>query len=94
MVIEEDDGPGWRFTGVYGEARSDCKYKTWEKMAELHAQHIASMPWLCEGDFNEILFHHEKEGGPPRAQVCLDRFKCALELCGLHDLGFIGDVFT
>jgi hypothetical protein len=21
------------------------------------------IPWLCAGDFNEILYHHEKEGG-------------------------------
>lgn len=30
----------------------------------------------------------------PRAQICLDRFRCALEMCEMHDLGFIGDVFT
>lgn len=35
-----------------------------------------------------------KEGGTPRSQACLDRFKGALENCELHDLGFIGDVFT
>lgn len=52
------------------------------------------MPWLCTGDFNEILNHHEKEGGVPRSQVCLDNFKQALEDCDLLDLGFTGDVFT
>lgn len=52
------------------------------------------LPWLCAGDFNEILFHHEKEGGVPKNQACLDRFKEALEDCDLHDLGFAGDVFT
>ena len=52
------------------------------------------MPRLCAGDFNEILYHHEKEGGVPRTQYCLDRFKGALEVCELDDLGFSGDIFT
>jgi hypothetical protein len=41
-----------------------------------------------------FFFHHEKEGGVPRAQVCLDRFKNVLEVCELDELGFAGDVFT
>lgn len=52
------------------------------------------MPWLCAGDFNEIHYHHEKEAGVPRSQGCLNRFRGALEICELHDLGFTGDVFT
>jgi hypothetical protein len=63
-------------------------------VCDLQTQHPPLISWLCAKDFNETLFHHEKEGGLPRAHVCLDRFKGTLELCGLHDLGFVGDVFT
>lgn len=60
----------------------------------LNVQDSDSLPWLCAGDFNEILFQHEKEGGKPRPQACLDCFKGALEVCDLEDLGFTGDIFT
>lgn len=46
------------------------------------------------GDFNEILVGHEKEGGVPRPQVCMDQFRQELEECSLVDLGFAGDPFT
>ena len=46
------------------------------------------------GDFNEILFSHEKQGGAPPIQASTDRFRNALIDCGLEDLGFEGDVFT
>ena len=46
------------------------------------------------GDFNEILWSHEKEGGQPRPQICMDRFRLALEDCKLCDLGYMGDTFT
>lgn len=51
-------------------------------------------PWLCLGDFNEVLVGWEKEGGVPRPQSCMDHFKEALEFCSLTDLSFVGDVFT
>ena len=70
------------------------KYKSWQVLEELHAQQACGgAPWLCIGDFNEILFQHEKEGGKPRAQSCMDKFKRSLEVCELNDLGFEGDVF-
>jgi hypothetical protein len=46
------------------------------------------------GDFNEILFSHEKEGGAARAPGCMEEFRRALEDTGLEDLGFVGDAFT
>lgn len=61
-------------------------------MRDLHGLRV--MPWLRAADFNKILHHHEKEGGVPRAQSCLDSFKHTLEDCDLSDLGFTGDVFT
>ena len=46
------------------------------------------------GDFNEILFSHEKQGGVPRIHRYMQNFRDALDFCNLHDLGFEGDVFT
>ena len=61
-------------------------------IAEL--KHQSDKPWLCAGDFNEILYSWEKEGGVPKPQAQMDRFKEALEVCELNDLGFSGDAFT
>lgn len=93
--VEEDDGSVWRLTGFYGEPKSDKKERSWSAMRTLNAANaVVRRPWLCLGDFNEVLFGHEKEGGLPKPQICMDRFREALELCGLSDLGFVGDMFT
>lgn len=89
--IKEDNGRLWRFTGVYGESHSDQKFHTWDMLKRLTTP--ADGPWLCAGDFNEILFNHEKEGGRSRPQSCMDQFREALEICELQDLGFYGDIF-
>lgn len=81
----------WRFTGLYGEPSSDKKDITWKALRVLRHK---PGPWLCMGDFNEILFQHEKQGGVARAQHCMDKFREALEDCGLDDLGYMGDTFT
>jgi hypothetical protein len=56
----------WRLTGIYGEPRWEDKYKTWDRMRELKQR--SDLPWVIIGDFNEILFSTEKEGGNPRPQ--------------------------
>jgi hypothetical protein len=52
------------------------------------------IPWLVLGDFNEILFNYEKEGGRPRAQQAMQAFHDALKDCELEDMGYVGDLFT
>jgi hypothetical protein len=52
------------------------------------------LPWVMMGEFNEILYLHEKEGGNPRSQQYMSAFREALLDCKLEDLGFIGDNFT
>jgi hypothetical protein len=52
------------------------------------------LTWLCSGDFNEILFSCEKEGGHIREENCMQKFCIALEDCDLHDLSIVGDPFT
>jgi hypothetical protein len=79
----------WRLTRIYGEAD---KYKTWKRLRELHGQ--VSMKWLVIGDWDEILYNHEKEGGNPRPIHYMLTFRDALIDCGLEDLGYAGDSFT
>jgi hypothetical protein len=47
----------WRFTGIYGEPRTEMRNKTWECLRYLRAQD--DLPWLCAGDFNEALSQSE-----------------------------------
>jgi exonuclease III len=90
--ITETDGFVWRFTGIYGEPKVELRENTWKLLRTLKNQ--SDKPWLCIGDFNEILHSWEKEGGAPKSQIQMDNFKHALEDCELDDLGFVGDTFT
>jgi hypothetical protein len=92
VQIQERPDKIWRLTGVYGEPRCEDKYKTWDRIRELHSQH--NLPWVLIGDFNEILFSHEKEGGNPRPLNFMQNFRDVLTDCNLHDIGFLGDQFT
>lgn len=46
------------------------------------------------GDFNDLLYAHEKLGGRAHPKNLLDGFCDTVEQCALHDLGFSGDQFT
>jgi endonuclease/exonuclease/phosphatase family metal-dependent hydrolase len=46
------------------------------------------------GDFNEIMFSHEKEGGNQRPQNFMQAFRDVVSDCNLNDLGFVGEQFT
>jgi hypothetical protein len=46
------------------------------------------------GDFNEILYSHEKEGEQRHPNPYMQAFRDGLSNCDLQDIGFIGDPFT
>jgi hypothetical protein len=77
--VTEKDGFIWRFTGFYGEPSSDKKEVSWRALRTLNAG--MRRPWLCMGDFNEVLMSYEKEGGQPKSQASMDKFREALEDC-------------
>ena len=56
MIIDESGEP-WRLTCWYGEATRSERYKTWEMMTHIRADN--DLPWLCIGDFNEVLRREE-----------------------------------
>lgn len=86
VIVQEDDDFKWRLTRIYRAAHSERKVETWRLMRTLN--HQINLPWVCMGDFNEILFQHEKQGGAPRGHTCMQNFRDALEWCNLNDLGF------
>lgn len=53
-----------------------------------------SLPWCVSGDFNDILFAHEKQGSPPGEECRMEAFRRTLEGCQLMDIGFSGPWFT
>ncbi|KAI4986566.1 hypothetical protein ZWY2020_019196 [Hordeum vulgare] len=70
----------------------EARETTWRLLRNI--KHHSDKPWICVGDFNEVLMQGENEGGVARPQIYMDRFKQALEDCHLHDLGFVGDPYT
>ena len=53
-----------------------------------------SAPWICAGDFNEILEAQEQFGGVTRPESQMEGFRNAVNACGFSDLGFIGLPYT
>ena len=51
----------WRLIGVYGHPKEQRKKEIWALLRHLHSR--ASMPWVCFGNFNELLASDEKSGG-------------------------------
>jgi hypothetical protein len=82
----------WRFTGIYGEPQSELRSRTWEALRYLHAQD--DLPWLCVGDFKEIMLPTEQLGGNPGSQANMAAFRDCLNACGLQDLGYRGYDYT
>ncbi|KAA3487679.1 reverse transcriptase [Gossypium australe] len=62
VEVEEENGAEvWRFTSFYGEPIEHNRMESWELLRTL--QRGNNMPWLVAGDFNEIMFSFEKQGG-------------------------------
>lgn len=51
--IGMDDGGSWRFIVFYGRPEDHRRWESWALMDHLYK--LDSRPWLCCGDFNEIL---------------------------------------
>lgn len=54
----------------------------------------SSLAWCVIGDFNDMMFVHEKAGGRVQSRFLLEGFKETIHDCGLMDLGFVGSIFT
>ena len=55
--IDDKRGTMSRFTGFYGEVKEAARHLSWELLRLIHSGDDS--PWLCAGDFNEVLFDFE-----------------------------------
>lgn len=62
-ILNENQQP-WRLTGFYGYSKSSRKHESWRLLKHLQAR--SSLPWVCLGDFNDILHSDEKQGRLPK----------------------------
>ncbi|KAE8791529.1 Elongation factor 1-alpha [Hordeum vulgare] len=92
--VVNEEGLVLRLSGIYGESATQRKKETWKMMHILKQQHQSGRPWLCFGDFKEILASNEKRGGAERPQRHMNDFRDALDFCELRDIGFEGDMYT
>lgn len=77
----------WRLIGFYGEPETQKRHEAWAKLRSLRNR--GPTPWLCAGDFNEIMKQNEKKGGRiwPHSQMQL--FRDVLDECRFMDLDLL-----
>ncbi|OMO77956.1 hypothetical protein CCACVL1_14735 [Corchorus capsularis] len=66
-VVVNLDGT-WRFMSFYGHPETSRRSESWVLLKLLASRSSLPLPWMCAGDFNEILSNDEKIGGPLRPQ--------------------------
>jgi hypothetical protein len=92
VVKDRENNPWWKLTGFYGNPDSTKRADSWELLKFLCTCH--PVPWLCAGDFNEVVTQDEKEGSNLRKESQMTGFRETLEACRLGDLGYSGSLFT
>ena len=73
IVTEEHNNRTWRFTGFYGHSETSKREDSWRLLEELTTR--SDLPWLCMGDFNEILHLGEKVRGTLRLEGQMRSFR-------------------
>ena len=91
-VVNPGVDDAWRFTGFYGNPVMANWEHSWALLKHLSLK--MDFPWICAGDFNEIVRVEEKLGGAMRRERQMIDFRDALDFCGFQDLGFVGSLFT
>lgn len=82
----------WHYTGFYGCPEHSWRRESWQMIRNLAAE--SQLPWCIIGDFNYVMYSHEKQGGRRHETGLLEGFKEAVYDSWPSDLGYIGNEFT
>nr|GLL37956.1 uncharacterized protein LOC109157277 [Ipomoea trifida] len=84
--------PRWRFTGYYRYPKRSRRRESWKMLRMLSG--MSTMPWVCMGDYNDLLYQSEKRGNNLHPNLFLNGFFETISDCGLQDFPFSGNQFT
>ena len=91
-VVNPGVDDAWWFTGFYGNPVTANREHSWALLKHLSLK--MDLPWICTGDFNEIVRAEEKQGGAMRREKQMIDFRETLDFCRFQDLGFVSSPFT
>ena len=91
-IVTKDSRFKRQITGFYGNLEVHRRKESWDLLKALIRKF--QLPWLCFGDFNEIVSTAEKMGGARRTQRLMDDFREVINCCRFKDLRFCGPEFT
>lgn len=86
LTIVPNQSQKLHFIGVYGEPNSQNHTKFWSLIRRLKKP--SNEPWICLGDFNQILSPSERQGGANINTTLVLNFRKTLRDTELYDLGF------
>ena len=84
VVTNSESSFKWRITSFYGNPETHHRKESWDILRSLSQKY--QLPWLCFGDFNEIVSVEEKLGGVQRSQKQMDDFREVIHHCRFKDL--------
>lgn len=77
---------------VYGPAVCKEKVAFWYQLQQLNQGE--NLPWVCLGDFNDIMSQTKKQGGRAILSLLSQGLSHFIQSMGFVDLGFVGSKFT
>lgn len=60
-VLDLSTGSKVHITWMYGLPRAENKCTFWDNHTKAFS--VNGLPWMCAGDFNELMWPYEKSGG-------------------------------
>ncbi|KAK3200780.1 hypothetical protein Dsin_024195 [Dipteronia sinensis] len=79
----------WRLTRFYSNPDPAQRFHSWNLLKRLAG--MSNLPWVCLGDFSEIMEDSKKLCGQTRDLRCMLNFREIMESCELEDMGYSGD---
>lgn len=92
MIQVLPNSPPWFFWAIYVSTNTYKRLTLWDNL--INYSKSTNGAWLVAGDFNEVLTHHDKQGGTKINNHHTTRFWSCINSFNLIDLGFKSRRFT
>ncbi|KAH7854251.1 hypothetical protein Vadar_011755 [Vaccinium darrowii] len=92
IINDEESGKKWHLINVYASCNDNVRRSQWDALVRY--RHQTPGEWVMWGDFNDLLWEDEKQGGRRRDEWSLRAFRNFVSELGAIDLGYSGFPFT